>query len=239
MGLITKRIALRNARFQQHLAEKALAAQKARFEAGSVSEAEVQGFNMNVDDTTLAADRAEEDYRYSKRVFTRLVGIDDISDDLIPMEVPHPEYSASPADAVLTGFVGEGIESTFQSEVYKMNLEQADKNISIARVRLLPKLGSAASYNRSNNTTIAGETVNQYTVNQETIGIQGNWTIFDGFGTRELGFPRWPTSARPSSTEKNYVDSTLDTISYMRHQIGFAQGRWGWPRSTTRSSPPR
>jgi len=223
MGLIEKRVILRNARFQQHLAEKALATQKARFEAGSVSEAEVQGFNMNVDDTTLAADRAEEDYRYSKRVFTRLVGIDDLSDDLIPLEIPHPEYSASLADAVLSGFVGQGIETTFQSQVYKMNLEQADKNISIAKVRLLPKFAGTASYNQTNNTSISGTSINQDKIQQETFSLQANWTIFDGFATRGTRLSALASKRQTELSEKNYVDSTLDSISYLRHQLGFAQ----------------
>ena len=90
MGLVYKKKFLLNARFQQKIAEEQLAAQHARFEAGSVSEAELQGFNMNVDDATLAADRAEEDFHYAKRVFARLVGIDDPSDDAIPPSCPIP-----------------------------------------------------------------------------------------------------------------------------------------------------
>jgi outer membrane protein TolC len=227
MGLITKRIALRNARFQQQVAEKALAAQKARFEAGSVSEAEVQGFDLNVDDATLAADRAEEDYRYGKRVFTRLVGIEDLSDDLIPMELPHPVYTAGTADAVLAGFVGEGIESTFQSEVYRMSLAQADKSIKIARVRLLPKIGASASYAYSNYTAVAASSISQVGVTSESINIGANWTIFDGFATRGSRLSALASKRQTELNRQNYIDATVDSITYMRHQLDFAQRAMG------------
>lgn len=227
MALIEKKIQLRNSRFQQKLAEKALAAQHARFEAGSVSEAEVQGFSMNVEETTLAADRAEEDFRYAKRVFTRLVGIDDLSDDLIPLELPHPEYSASLADAVLTGFVGEGIESTFQNEVYHMYLEQADKSYKITAVRLLPKLNAGASYNYSNYTAVSSTSISQVGVKSESANLSANWTIFDGFATRGSKMAALENKRYYERIRQTYIDTTVDSVTNMRHTLGFAQRAMG------------
>ena len=125
MALIGKKMFLRNTKFTQKTSEEALEAEQARFEAGSASEADLQGFKLQLEETKLAADRAEEDYSYGKRLFTRLVGIDSIRDEEIATVIPHPEYSASLADTVLSGFVGSGIESTFQNEVYKMYAEAA------------------------------------------------------------------------------------------------------------------
>lgn len=227
MGLVVKKVLLRNARFQQRLAEKALATQKARFEAGSVSEAEVQGFNMNVDDATLAADRAEEDLRYGERVFMRLVGLETLSDDLIPLEIPHPEYNSSLADAVLTGFVGQGVESTFQSQVYRLTLEQADKNIAITKVRLLPKLAASASYNYSNQTSVSSSSISQVGVRSESVALAANWQIFDGFATKGARMGAMASRRQTEVNAQNYVDATLDSISYLRHQVGFAQRSMG------------
>ncbi len=223
MGLIAAKIALRNARFQQHLAEQALATQHARFEAGSVSQAEVQGFTMNVDDATLAADRADEDYRYAKRVFTRLIGTDDIGEEQIPIALPHPEYSSNLADAVLAGFVGEGIESTFQSEVYHMYLEQADKTYSIAKVRLLPKINAGASYNYSYQNSVAATAVSQVGIKSESFTLSGNWTLFDGFATRGAKLSALANRRQYERLRQTYIDTTVDSITYMRHQLGFAQ----------------
>jgi len=223
LGLVEKKILLRNARFQQHLAEKALATQHARFEAGSVSEAEVQGFTMNVDDTTLAADRAEEDYRYAKRVFTRLVGIEELNEDEVPLEIPHPVYSPNLADAILTGFVGNGIESTFQNQVYRMYLEQADKSIAIANVRLLPKVSAGASYNYSNQTSVSTNSISQVGVRSESINLAANWSIFDGFATRGARLSALENRRQYERLRQSYIDTTIDSITYLRHQLGFAQ----------------
>ncbi len=223
IGLIQKKVLLRNARFQQHIAEKALATQKARFEAGSVSEAEVQGFSMNAEDAKLAADRSEEDLRYSERVFMRLVGLDDLNDALIPSEIPHPEYNTALADAVLTGFVGQGVESTFQSEVYRLTLEQAKKNIAITKVRLLPKLALSAAYNYSNQTSVSATSISQVGVRSESVELAANWTIFDGFAARGARLSAMASRRETELEKQSYVDSTLDSITYMRHQVGFAQ----------------
>ena len=223
MGLVYKKKYLLNARFQQKIAEEQLAAQHARFEAGSVSEAELQGFNMNVDDATLAADRADEDFHYAKRVFARLVGIDDPSDDAIPSELPHPDYSASLADTVLTGFVGEGIESTFQNEVYHMMLEQQDKSYSIAKVRLLPKLNAGANYSYSQNTSLGQNYISVEAIKTETYNIGANWTIFDGFSTRGAKLSALESRRSIERMRQTYIDNTIDTITYMRHQLGFSQ----------------
>ena len=223
MSLVVKKIALRNARFQQKLSEQALATQHARFEAGSVSEAEVQGFSMSVEDNTLAADRAEEDYRYAKRVFTRLVGIEDLPEDQVPLELPHPEYSANLADALLSGFVGEGIETTFQSEVFHMYLEQADKTYSIAKVRLLPKVSANASYSYSYQNSVSANSVTQVGIKEESVNVGANWTLFDGFATRGAKLSALENRRQYERLRQNYIDTTVDSVTYTRHQLGFAQ----------------
>jgi outer membrane protein TolC len=222
MALIGKKIALRNAQFALKLSKESLQVQQARFDAGASSQAEMGNFRMSVDDAQLAADRAEEDFGYSRRVFTRLVGIDDLSADSIPSELKHPEFSQSLADAVLTGFVGEGIESTFQSEVYKMMVEQQDLNYSIAKVRLLPKFAASASIGIQEFSQINGNTVNQVGLKTETYGIGAAWSIFDGFATRGAKISALATKRQYERMRQTYVDQTIDQIADMRKQVGFS-----------------
>jgi outer membrane protein TolC len=222
MGLVSKRIALRNAQFNLKLSQEALAAQQARFEAGSSSQAELGNFRMSVEQAQLDTDRAEEDLGYSKRIFTRLVGIDDLADDSIPLELPHPEFSAALADTVLTGFVGEGIESTFQSEVYQMQLRQQELNYKIASVALLPKVNAGASYNYSNETSVSQTSISQVGVQSETYNIAASWSIFDGFATRGAKLSALASKRLTERQRQTYIDSTIDQISDMRKQLGFA-----------------
>lgn len=222
MGLIGKKIALRNARFNLKISQESLAAQKARFEAGSSSQAELGNARISVEQAQLDSDRAEEDFAYSKRVFTRLVGIDDLVDESIPLELPHPQYSIAMADAILAGFSGTGIESTFQSQVYKMTIEQQDLNYSIQRVRLLPKFYAAAGYNLSEISQVVPGHVFQYALTTENYQIGASWTIFDGFATRGAKLQALASKRLYERLLKTYVDSTVDQIADLRRQVGFS-----------------
>ena len=222
MALVSRKITLRNEHFKEKIANESMNAEKAKYEAGSVSQAELQGYSMLLEDATLSADRAQEDYDYSKRVLTRLVGIDDLSDDSIPLELPHPVYSAPLADVILTGFVGDGIESTFQSEIYRMQLKQSDLNYSIAKVRLLPTLGAGANFAYSNNAEPQGNKVIQVATTSENYSIAATWNIFDGFATRGAKLSALVTKRLYERQRKTYVEQTIDTVTDMRHKLGFA-----------------
>jgi outer membrane protein TolC len=222
IGLIGRKILLRNAQFSLKLSQEALEAQQARFEAGSSSQAELGNFRISVDEAQLAADRAAEDYRYGRRTFTRLVGIDDIDDASIPLQVPHGDYSSNLTEAVLTGFVGEGIESTFQNQVYQMYLKQADLNYSIAKVRLLPKVSASASYAYSNQLSLSRNSISQIAVQSEGGNIGATWTLFDGFATRGAKLQALENRRQYERLRQNYVDQTIDTITDMRQQIALA-----------------
>ena len=222
MTLIGKKIALRNAQFNLKIAQESLGAQQARFDAGSSSVADLGNFRISVEQAQLDADRAQEDFSYPMRVFTRLVGIDSLPEDSIPFDLPHPVYSPGLADTVLTGFVGEGIESTFQSEVYQMEIKQQELNYKIASVNLLPKVNAAASYAYSNQTSVSQTTISQVGVQQESYSVSANWNIFDGFATRGAKLSALATKRLTERQRQSYIDSTIDQISDMRKQVGFS-----------------
>jgi outer membrane protein TolC len=221
-ALIGKKILLRNSQFNLKLSKESQAAQQARFEAGATSQAELTNFRMTTEQAQLDLDRAQEDYNYSKQVFLRLVGIDSLDEDTIPLELPHPEVNAPKADAVLTGFVGGGIESTFQNDVFRMYVQEQDLSYRIARVRLLPKFSANAAFNVSNNVQPSAGGVTQYKVESETYNVAANWTIFDGFATRGSKLAALANKRLYERQRQNYVDSTVDQISNMRHQLGFS-----------------
>ena len=222
LGLIGKNVLLRNAQFNLKLSKEAMMAQKARFEAGAVSEAELGNVRMSQEQAQLDADRAQEDFDYAKRVFTRLIGIEELDSASIPLEVPHFELPAPTADAVLAGFVGDGVESTYQNEVYKMLIKQSDLNYSIAKVRLLPKINASANYSFSNQTSTDGIMINQVGVQAETYALSANWTIFDGFASRGAKLSALAGKRSYERQRQSYVDSMIDQVTNMRHQLGFS-----------------
>ncbi|HXQ81263.1 MAG TPA: TolC family protein [Opitutaceae bacterium] len=222
MGLVTRKIALRNARFSQKIASEAVATLKAKLESGSASEADLQGVTIAFQQAELNGDRSAEDYAYAKRVFTRLVGIDDVDEDSVPLELGHPEYSASLTDAILTGFLADGVESTFQSEVYKMQVQQQDLAYSIAKVRLLPKINASANYQLFNQSTANSGFVSQVALQQENYSIAAYWSVFDGLATRGAKLSALANKRLFERIRKTYIDNTIDSISYMRHQIALS-----------------
>lgn len=222
MGLITKKVALRNAKFGQKITEEALAAAQAKFDSGNLSQAELQTFTINNEQSKLVTDRAQADYDYYVRVFTRLIGIDSLADDTVPLMVPHPEYSAPMADAILAGFVGKGIESTYQSEVYDLMLKQQDLNYKIQKVRLLPKVSFNANYSYSNYTSIGQQSLTQIGIGSEAYSLAANWTLFDGFATKAAKLAALEGRRSVERTKKSYVDSTIDSVTYTRRQVDFA-----------------
>jgi outer membrane protein TolC len=222
MLLIQKRMQFRNDDFKNKIAQEDLAAQQARFESGASSEAELQTFKLALEDASLKRDRSQDDFEYSKQQFMRLVGVESLDDSAIPIELPHPEYSASLADAVYSGFVGNGIESTFQSQVYDMQVKEDDLNYQIARVKLLPKVGASANYSYSNATQVGSGTVSQYKLSSYNYGLSMNWNIFDGFYTKAAKVSALASKRADEQRMKNYVDATVDSIGEMRRQLGFS-----------------
>jgi outer membrane protein TolC len=222
LSLVGKQIGLRNVRYRQKIAEEGFATYQAKFDAGSASQAELQSYQLVLEQAKLDADRAAEDFAYSKRVFTRLVGIDDLPDESIPLEIGHPEYSAPLADAVLAGFMADGVESTFQSQVYQMYMKQQDLNYSIAKVRLLPKVNASATYLLEDETNAYSGYISQVAVRETTYSIAATWTIFDGFAAHGSKLYALENKRYWERTRKTYIDSTIDSISNMRHQLGFS-----------------
>lgn len=222
MMLVEKKLQLRNDDFKVKLSQLNLQAQQARFESGASSESEVQTFKLDLEAAQLARDRSADDFAYSKQQFIRLVGVDRLDDAAIPLELPHPEFSTSLADAVYSGFVGSGIESTFQRQVYDMQVKEDDLNYQIVRTKLLPKVAGSINYSYSNNTTAGAGTVSQYGLQEYNYGISANWNIFDGFYTKGAKVAALAAKRQDELRMKTYVDATIDLIDEKRHQLGFS-----------------
>lgn len=56
----------------------------------------------------------------------------------------------------------------------------------------------------------------------ESYGLAANWTVFDGFATRGAKLQALAIKRLYERTRKTYIDNTIDTITYVRHLIGFS-----------------
>ncbi len=64
--------------------------------------------------------------------------------------------------------------------------------------------------------------VAQYGVNQETYSVAASWNIFDGFATRGAKLSALASKRQYERLRQSYVDTTIDSITDMRRQIGFS-----------------
>jgi hypothetical protein len=68
---------------------------------------------------------------------------------------------------------------------------------------------------------VAGH-VYQQALQQEAVQIVANWTIFDGFMTKGLKMQMRAYKRYNERLRQSYIDNTIDTITYMRHQLGLS-----------------
>ncbi len=228
LGLIVGKLNLRNARFNQELAEKALAVAEAQFKIGAIAPAAMSGPRLAVDDARLATDRGAEAYAHARRTLALMAGLEDIPDGSVPDSMPRPAYSEATAQALLAAFLRDGARSTFEAQVLQLGIDQARLNYDIHRVNLLPKFSLGADINLQSQSTVnAGQpgapaTVSQFALLTEQYQLQANWNIFDGFRTH--GQLRSDLAARRSDERslKTYVDTTLEQAQDLERQVGFS-----------------
>ena len=56
----------------------------------------------------------------------------------------------------------------------------------------------------------------------ETASIAASWDLFDGFSTRGAKLSALAGKRQYERIRQTYLDTTIDTISDMRHQLGFS-----------------
>lgn len=226
LGLITKKIAVRNQRNAVRLMEANLATQEERLRTGVISPGEIIEPRLQVEEARIGRDRAELDYEASRSILAQLVGTDSISDDDVPSTMPRPTYSNEVVASYLRG-AAASIEALPYARFYEMQADQADLNYKIARTRLLPKLGLAANYGVSNNANVTTDATGlQATVNTDvktsSIGVAANWTIFDGFSARGQKLSALAQRRSAERALKTFKDTTLLQLQTLERQLGFS-----------------
>jgi outer membrane protein TolC len=218
-SLILKELAVRNARFNLKLAQAALDVLEERLKSGAVSPAEIGPPRLDTEEARLGLERVEEDLENSKREFARIAGIDKVSDAEIPEAIPKPIYDPNAAEILLATLLRDHAESTFQAQVYELDIRHADLDYSIAKVQLLPKVSAAATYQVQNQTTAFNNQVSQTAINQLSYNINAQWTIFDGLATRGAKLQALAEKRLNQRMLKNYVETTENEAQHLEKQL--------------------
>lgn len=177
----TRRIAAENVRVTQAV----LDVEEEKLRTGVISTGDIMGPRISVDEAKLAYERTDSELSQAKRTLSRLTGQPEIADNDIPDALPISQeyYGADRATSRLAFFSAAGVDDTWNVQVLQAQIKQADLNYKIAKFRLYPKLAAVATLSQSNTTNASQVSVTQVGVNSQSLNLQANWSIFDGFAT--------------------------------------------------------
>ena len=220
LSLVVDKARLRLSRFSLRLAEADLALTKDNFAHGRTPGAEVGGRQLDFDDASLRLERDETRFAGARRAFAREAGLPDLPEAELPDDLPEPAYNATTAAEVLAGVLRGGAKSAFETQIHELEIHVADLEYNVARVRLLPKFNARAEYSLENNTTATAVSVQQQGVAQETVTLNAQWTIFDGFARHGAMLEALAKKRLHERELKNSVDGTLDKAQSLQRELG-------------------
>lgn len=222
LGLIEKKMALRNQRSGLKSAQNYLALQEAKLKSGRISAGDITAPRLSVDENQIYVDRAIDDYESSKRVLARLCGVPDIADDSIPSDVPKPTFAGETIAAFFEEMKREGVDGAIMMQVYRDSIKQAELNYKIAKYRLFPTFGLTGSISQVNQTTVVGGVPSITVTRTINYGVGGNWNIFDGFATRGAKLSALASKRIYEERLRSFKESIGEQARTLEKQIGFA-----------------
>ncbi len=210
LGLIVKKVSLRNTQFLLDLQKRNLDAVAEKAKNGMISKDSVEPLQLDYKEALLNAEKMKTDYNFARLVFARLAGLDSFSDEEVPSTISRPVFHPDLADALLQQFIGGGVHSTFADDVFKIDIDIQKLNYRVTKYTLFPKAGIGASYGVSTSNTVINGDATVSRVASSFVGLNIGWTIFDGFRTHY---------AKQSSS---YETKAVDDATNMKELCGFA-----------------
>lgn len=224
LTLIQKKLKLRNQRFGVRVAESTLSVQEARLRDGRISAGDIVGFRLGVDEARIFADQALEDYDSTRKTLARIVGLDDIPDESIPLEVPKPTFAPETIGSYFEEMKRVGVENSVMLATFEDQIKASKLNYKIAKYRLFPKFNITGSFGQSNQTQVdtitRKPTLTAITTTQ--IGVGANWTIFDGLATRGAKMSALAARRLAEFKLKQFKESVSDTARQLERQISYS-----------------
>jgi outer membrane protein TolC len=181
--LFKKSLSLRERGFV--LAESTYATETQRVKNGELPPTAQFPLQVAFEEAQIALERERFDYAAAKRAFIRLAGLKDLSESLIPDDMPKPVLSQDQAARLIAYFdQTDGVRDLPTAQNYRDQVRQSELRSRIAAVRLRPKFDLSASTSLENQTYLSSQSVSQSATYRHVIGVVANWSIFDGYSTR-------------------------------------------------------
>lgn len=222
LALVVKKLTLRNAHYSQRLTANALALEEDKLRNGRISQSEIVNLRLQMEDVSLQVERATEDLAQNKRLFLRQTGLQTLSDDQIPENIPALAYEPTVATAMLQRFLGVEWEEHPAVQLNRSWVRVAELNYKQAKYRLYPMFGLGASISQSNSTSASGGFVSQASVLSQYVGVNMNWSVFDGFATRAAKISANASKRTYERQLQTVSDNLRDQATNLERLVGFA-----------------
>jgi len=223
LALIREKKLLQNQSYTMELAEREFKLNEEGYANGTLALAAFEAKRLTIEDQRLAVARTQSDWQQMKRVFMRLAGLHELSDERIPDTVSRPAWTDGQAARLAAEFQQtDGGLQVPQAEVYTYLMRQSDLDYRIAKTRLLPKFNLFAGTSLQNQTSATKSHVSQVATTDQNFGLLANWTIFDGFATRSAKLRALATKRQNALQLQNYLVVLREDISSATDQSNLA-----------------
>lgn len=217
LDLVMGKIQLAKVTYSRDLALEALANAEDRLSKGVMSEGEIFSIRIGADQARLDAENALWNFDRAKRAYAALTGEKVPSDSEIPDSIPQVPASGSEIEAMLASFIRDEDPDTPTARILRNQIAVEELNYKNQRTRLRPKLSFTAGMSQDQQSYTANAGL-KYGVRSQFVGLQVNWSIFDGFATK--GAIR-TSLARKRQAEANY-DQYSETVRNEAKQLARA-----------------
>lgn len=221
LQLIVKKRVLIRTRFAQQLAERRLAVVKVQVQQHTLAPSEEWGATMAADQATLATDRAEVEFAQARRFFGKLTGSEAPTEAQLPDSIPAVTPAPEALQGIFAKFTAQSEPDSYSLQILRDQIAIEKLNYSINATRLRPKVNWVLALTQDQQ-SYSVDPGNRYQVRDTYTGLQINWSLFDGFTTREL---KGNSLIRRRQLEQSYNDQKADTLENVRsqyRQLGFA-----------------
>ncbi len=215
MQMVLKKLQLARNEMAIQIARDQLAIAQTKLEKKVIAPGDMFMPRLNFDQAQLSADRAREDLDNAKRAFAKLTGTDPLQDgqipDMLPTVTPAPELLGG----ILAGHVANQDLNSYYLETLRRQIEVEKLNYKNANVRLRPNFNLQAGVSQDEQSYTAN-IAQKYLLQSRYVGVQVNWSIFDGFSARAA---KANASTRRRQAEINYDEARATLSEQTRAQL--------------------
>jgi Outer membrane protein len=215
LALVVSKMSLTRARFNQQVAEDALALARSRRERNVISEADLFTPTIAAEQARLTTDRVEFEYENGRVYLGKLCGLEAIPDEQIPAEIPAVSPDSAEVERVISSFTGQGEPDTFYMRNLRRGIEVEKLSYKIADTRLKPKVNAQVGVSQDEQTFAFGTNTSRYKIQSTYAGVSINWTIFDSFATRQS---KIASLTRRRELERAYKEQAGDLLRTVQNQ---------------------